>query len=346
MKLIDLRSDTVTLPTPEMMEAIMKAKLGDDGRARGDKGEDETAVAVEKKVADKLGLDDSLFVPSGTFGNTVCVMAYAKRGDSVVVASNSHIYKSEKVLFDDDVCGRVPVIVPQIRGVYNIAELISVLRTKKIAVVCIENSYNFEGGAVIPKNKMREIIDLCSSYGVPVHLDGARIFNAAEALNTDVANLIKGVKSVMVCVSKGLCAPIGSFIAGDKEFIKKVRDIRKKMGGQLRQVGILEAAAGIAIDTMTNYVNYDNIRARKLAEGIQNAKGIYIDMSTVQTNIIKVDLTGRVEAREFIKRLEDEKKVKTHYINDSSIRLVTYHGISDDDIEETITRIKDFCNSI
>lgn len=346
MKLIDLRSDTVTLPTPEMMEAITKAKLGDDGRARGDKGEDETAVAVEKMVADKLGLEDSLFVPSGTFGNTVCVMTHTKRGDSVLVASNSHIYKSEKVLFDDDVCGRVPVIVPQIRGVYNIAELISVLRTKKIAVVCIENSYNFEGGTVIPKDKMREIIDLCSSYGVPVHLDGARLFNAAEALGTDAASLIKGVKSVMVCVSKGLCAPIGSFIAGDKEFIKNAREIRKKMGGQLRQVGILEAAAGIAIDTMIDYVNYDNERARKLAEGIQNAKGIYIDMSTVQTNIIKVDLTGSVETRVFIKRLENEKKIRTHYINDNSIRLVTYHGISDDDIEEAITRINDFCNSI
>lgn len=346
MRVIDLRSDTVTLPTKEMLDAIAKAKVGDDGRVRGSKGEDQTAVEVEALAAEKLGTEDALFVPSGTMGNTLCVMAMTKRGDSVVVASNAHIYKSEKVLFDDDVCGRVPVIVSQHKGVYDIAELIIALESNKISVVCLENSHNFEGGAVISREKMKEIIDICSSYGVPVHLDGARLFNASEALHIGVAELTEGVKSMMVCVSKGLCAPVGSFVAGDKAFIKRVREVRKLMGGQLRQVGILEAAAGVALCSMTERVSHDNLRARRLAEGIKAAPGVYIDMSTVQTNIVKVNLTGGMEARELIRKLEEEKKVRAHYINDSAIRLVTYHGITDDDITEAILRINDFCNSI
>lgn len=327
MRIIDLRSDTVTLPTEEMLTAIMKAKVGDDGRARGNKGEDQTAVEVEAMAANKLGTEDALFVPSGTMGNTLCVMALTKRGDSVVVASNAHIYKSERVLFDDDVCGRVPVIASQHKGVYDIAELIDVLESKKISVVCLENSHNFEGGAVVSREKMKEIIDICSSYNVPVHLDGARLFNAAEALNMEASALAAGVKSMMVCVSKGLCAPVGSFVAGDAAFIKKVRQIRKLMGGQLRQVGILEAAAGVALGSMTNRVVHDNLRARRLAEGIKDAPGFYIDMSCVQTNIVKINLTGGIEAKELIRRLEEEKKVRAHYINDSAIRLVTYYGI-------------------
>lgn len=346
MKEIDLRSDTVTLPTAEMIEAMSTAQLGDDGREHGDKGEDKTAERVEGLVAGILGKEDSLFVPSGTFGNTLCIMTLTKRGDSVIVASNSHIYKSEKSLFDENIYGRVPVLVPQIKGVYNIAELISALKNGNISVVCIENSYNFEGGTVMSKEKTEEIISICSSYNVPVHLDGARLLNAAGALNTDAASLAKGTTSVMLCVSKGLCAPVGSFVAGDRVFIKEARKMRKLLGGQLRQVGILEAAAEIAVKSVALNIGKDNLRARRLAEGIKDAKDIYIDLDTVQTNIIKINLTGSIEAREFIKRLEETKKIRSHYINDSSVRLVTYNGITDSDIEEAIKRINNFCNTL
>ncbi|HWR60106.1 MAG TPA: GntG family PLP-dependent aldolase [Clostridia bacterium] len=346
MKVIDLRSDTVTLPTPRMLKEMVSAPLGDDGRAKGSKGEDPTVVKLERMAAERFGKEDALFVPSGTMGNMVCLMTLAKRGESVVVAQNTHLYKSEKANFDPDFCGLIPVFVPQSRGVYCLDTLKKTLESKKIAAVCIENSYNFEGGSVISREKIRAILNICNGFNVPVHLDGARIFNAAAALSMEVKELTEGVTSLMFCVSKGLCAPIGSLILGSYEFIAGAREIRKEVGGQLRQVGILAAAGIVALEEMSERVSHDNIRARRLAEGIKDAGNISIDMDNVQTNIVKVDMTGDIDGKDFLKRLEAEKKVRGHFIDSRSIRLVTYHGITDEDIDEAIIRIKDFCAAI
>ncbi len=343
MKVIDLRSDTVTLPTSEMLQYMLQAEVGDDGRARGSKGEDKAAVIAEERIAQIFGKEDALFVPSGTMGNSVCIMTHCKRGDKAVTCQNMHMYKAEKVAFTEEGFGIQAVLVPQKKGCYVMEELEKALEENDVKLVCIENTYNFEGGTVITREEIEQILDIAHSKGVPVHMDGARIFNAAVALGMSVDKLCEGVDSVQFCVSKGLSAPIGSFITGSAEFIKNARLVRKQMGGQLRQVGLLAAAGQYAVENLSARIMHDNERALRLAEGIKDAKDISVDMSTVQTNIVKVDLHGELKGRDWLKALEEEQNVRAHYITDESIRLVTYRGITDEDIAEAIERIRNFC---
>ena len=343
MRTIDLRSDTVTLPTKEMLEYMISVPLGDDGRAKGSKGEDPTAVEAETYVAEVFGKEDALFVPSGSMGNMVCVATHCKRGEKAVTAKNMHMYKAEKGIFSEALCGVLPVCLPHTKGVYDLAELEKTLQGGDIKLVCLENTYNFEGGCVISREDIEKILEITKRYGVKTHMDGARVFNAAAYLGISVAELTKGIDSVQFCVSKGLSAPIGSFVVGSSEFIAAARGTRKLLGGQLRQVGLLEAGGEYAIKHLSARVAHDNARARKLAEGIQNAKDISIDMSTVQTNFVKVDLHGQLKGKDWLRALEEEAHVRAHYITDDSIRLVTYRGISDEDIDEAITRICAFC---
>ena len=343
MKTIDLRSDTVTLPTREMLEYMISVPLGDDGRAKGSKGEDPTAAEAEAYVAKVFGKEDALYVPSGSMGNMVCVAPHCKRGEKAVTAVNMHMYKAEKGIFSPDLCGIVPVCLPHTKGVYDLKELEKALKGGDIKLVCLENTYNFEGGCVISREDIEKILKLCKQYGAATHMDGARVFNAASALGISVAELTEGVDSVQFCVSKGLSAPIGSFLVGSREFIEKARATRKLMGGQLRQVGLLAGAGMYAVQHLSERVAHDNARARKLAEGIQDAKDISIDLSTVQTNIVKVDLHGALKGKDWLRALEEEAHVRAHYITDDSIRLVTYRGISDEDIDEAIVRIRNFC---
>lgn len=343
MKTIDLRSDTVTLPTREMLEYMISVPVGDDGRAKGGKGEDPTAAEAEAYVAQVFGKEDALYVPSGSMGNMVCVATHCQRGEKAVTATNMHMYKAEKGIFGERVCGIVPVCLPHTKGVYDLEELDRTLSAGDIKLVCLENTYNFEGGCVISREDMEKMIAVCHRHGVPTHMDGARVFNAACALGISVAELTKDVDSVQFCVSKGLSAPIGSFIVGSREFIARARETRKLLGGQLRQVGLLAGAGMYAVQHLSARVAHDNARARRLAEGLTGAKDITIDLSTVQTNIVKVDLHGALKGRDWLRALEEEAHVRAHYITDDSIRLVTYRGISDEDIEEAIVRIRDFC---
>lgn len=345
MKTIDLRSDTVTLPTKEMLDYMMSVPVGDDGRVHGDKGEDPTATEAEKYVADLFGKEDALYVPSGTMGNMVCVATHCKRGEKAVTARNMHMYKAEKGIFNPELCGVEPVCLPHTRGVYDLQELESTLKGGDIKLVCLENSYNFEGGCVIPRGDIDRILEICQRYGVATHMDGARVFNAACALGITVKELVAGIDSVQFCVSKGLSAPIGSFIVGSKDFIQRAREMRKMLGGQLRQVGILAGAGLYAVMHLSQRVSHDNARARRLAEGLQGAKHISIELDTVQTNIVKVDLHGARKGKDWLKALEEQEQVRGHYITDESIRLVTYRGITDEDIEEAIIRIRRFCEN-
>lgn len=343
MKIIDLRSDTVTLPTKEMLEYMISVPVGDDGRAKGKKGEDPTAAEAEAYAAQVFDREDALYVTSGTMGNMVCVATHCKRGEKAVTATNMHMYKAEKGIFNPDFCGIVPVLLDHTRGVYDLGQLERTLDGDDIKLVCLENTYNFEGGCCISREDIEKILVLCQRYRVKTHMDGARIFNAAAALNTTVADLTAGIDSVQFCVSKGLSAPIGSFLVGSQEFIDAARNTRKIVGGQCRQIGLLAGAGMYAMKHLSARVAEDNARAYKLAVGIKDAHNISVDMETCQTNIVKVNLLGSLKGKAWLKALEEEAGIRAHYITDDAIRLVTYRGITDEDIDEAIVRIRNFC---
>ncbi len=341
MKTIDLRSDTLTVPTEEMLSYMISVSVGDDGRALGDKGEDPTAVETERYMAELFGREDALFVPSGTMGNTLCVKTHCCRGSRVITAANMHLYKAEKVLFEPEFGGMEAVLVPQKHGVYEEAELKRALEKGGIGAVCLENSYNFEGGRAIARGEMEKVITLAHAHGVPVHVDGARIFNAALALHTEVAALTKDADSVMFCVSKGLGAPIGSFIVGSREFIVRAREIRKRMGGQLRQVGYLEAAGRYAVEHAKEQLEKDHENARLFAQLLDDCPGLSLNLSSVQTNLVMLSPEGG-NAREWLQKLKEQEGVLGHFIDDTSARFVTYRGIEREDISEAAKRIRRF----
>lgn len=347
LKVIDLRSDTLTLPTEEMLISMMTAKLGDDGRTDGLKGEDPTVIQLEELAAQMFGKEDAIFVPSGTMGNIISIMAQANRGDTIVVAQNAHIYKNEKGIFDKDIFGYIPEFVPYNKGAYCLDKLEEALKAKNISVVCLENTFNYEGGTVISSEQTKAITDLCKQYDVSVHLDGARIFNASVALKEDVKELTEGIDSVSFCLSKGLCAPIGAVIVGRSEFIKKARIIRKLIGGQMRQAGILAAAGIVALENMTNRLIDDHKMAQKLAEGLLKVNGLKIDMKTVQTNIVKVALESEeLTSDQFVKVLSKKFKVKGGATSEKTLRFVTYNGIKEGDIYEAVIRINECCGEV
>lgn len=347
MEMIDLRSDTLTQPTEEMLASIMKAKVGDDGRSKGLKGEDETVIELERIAADIFGKEDALFVPSGIMGNNVSILTHGSRGDLVVVSENNHIYNPEKGLFKGDLFGMVPVFVSENNGMYDLDELEEVLKTKDISVVCIENSHNSRGGTVISKLQTSKIVDLCKRYEVPVHLDGARIFNASIALETDVKELTKDIDSVMFCLSKGLSAPVGSMVVGSTDFIKKARAKRKLIGGQMRQVGVIAAPGIVALNKMVERLEEDNNLARELAERLSEIPGLKVDMDTVQTNIVTFNLDFKnIDTKQFLVELYERYNIRAGLTPLKSIRFVIYNGIKEKDITEVVARIKQLCKEM
>lgn len=337
-KIIDLRSDTLTVPDGGMLKAMMQASVGDDGRVLGTKGEDPTAIEAERCMAALFGKEDALFVPSGTMGNTICVQTHCRRGDRIAVASNMHIYRAEKVLFESEFGGMKAVVIPQKKGIYEKAVLKETLEQKRVDLVCLENSYNFEGGRVLDCQDMQEIVKLSHSFGVPVHVDGARIFNAALAVGTSVSELTKDADSVMFCVSKGLGAPVGSYIVGSAEFIHRAREIRKLAGGQLRQVGYLQAAGRYAVEHGLEQLLKDHRNAKLFAALLDGCAGFTLDKTSVQTNMVMIQL-HEGNAREWIFNLEKEEGVRAHYINDHSVRFVMFRGVEEIDVREAAMRI-------
>lgn len=342
MRQIDLRSDTLTKPTTEMLESILCAPVGDDGRASGRKGEDPTVAETEIMAAKLFGKEDALFVPSGTLGNTLCGCTHCPREAGVVIAENMHAYRAEESLFSPEYFGRKAVLVPQSEGMYHMDPLHAALKSGRVRLVWLENSYNFEGGRALPREDIKRVADLCHQYDVPIHLDGARIFNAAAALHISVKELTQDVDSIMFCVSKGLSAPIGSFVVGSYAFIDRARVIRKKLGGQLRQAGVLAATARYALEHMVQRLPEDHAHARQLADGLMNCPGIHVDMDAVQTNIVNIVIQTGENSRSWLKRLEQEQNLRVHYIDPKTVRLVTYRGITSEDIEEAIQRLQIF----
>jgi threonine aldolase len=292
---IDLRSDTVTQPTPEMREAMLKAELGDDVFS-----DDPTVNRLEEMAAAKMGKEAAVFVASGTMGNLTSLLTHCQRGEEVIVGDQAHIFRYEaggssalggiaQFQIPNNPDGALPLdrVEAAIRGSDQ-----HEARTKLIA---LENTHNRCGGTVLPVSYMKQVRELADQHHLKVHLDGARIFNAAVALGVDVKSITQYADSVTFCLSKGLSAPVGSVICGSREFIAQARRYRKMLGGGMRQAGVLAAAGIVALEKMVDRLAEDHANARRLAEGLADMPGVTIDLDRVQTNILFFNLTSEVK---------------------------------------------------
>ncbi|OCL26920.1 threonine aldolase [Orenia metallireducens] len=332
MKVIDLRSDTVTKPTTKMREVMAYAEVGDDVY-----GEDPTINKLEQKAAELVGKEAALFVASGTMGNLLAVMTHTQPGNEIILGKNSHIFQYE-------VGGLAKLAGVQARtlddseGIFSTKDLLSAIRGEDIhypesGLVCLENTHNKAGGVAIPKNKIDEISKTAHQHNIPVHLDGARIFNAVTELEEQVIDLVAEVDSVMFCLSKGLAAPVGSILAGTQEFIDKARKNRKMLGGGMRQAGILAAAALVAIEEMIDRLALDHDLAKKLAEGIDSK---VVTLESVNSNFVILKVNEQLyDTKGLITEL-DRKGIKVSQFGSDLLRVVTHKDISKEDIDRVI----------
>ena len=332
---IDLRSDTVTKPTPAMREAMAKAEVGDDVYI-----EDPTVNQLQERAAELFGFPAALFVPTGTMGNQICVRLHTQPATEVILDAKSHIYNWELGSLAA-ISGVVPRLLPTLNGHPTwdeIAEVIApqVYYRAQTSLICLENTHNMHGGTVCEASRVHEICEKAHEKGLKVHIDGARIFNAAAALDTPVSELVKGADSVMFCLSKGLGAPIGSLICGSREFIEKARVVRKMLGGGLRQVGVLAAAGMIALEDGPAWIAEDHANARRIAESLAKLDGITIDAASVKTNIVifNVEKFG-LTAAQFVERLAGAG-VLAGAVSAYEVRFVTHHDVSGNDCERAV----------
>jgi threonine aldolase len=332
---IDLRSDTVTLPTPRMREAMARAEVGDDVF-----GEDPTVNRLEAAAARAMGKDAAVFVPSGTMGNLSALLAHAQRGQEVILGDESHIFHYEAggasalggLVFHPvptRADGRVPVeaIEGALRG-----------RADWLAppgVICLENTHNRCGGAVIPVEDFAAVAAVAARHNVPVHLDGARLFNAAVAAGVPVTAWTRHVTSVQFCLSKGLGAPAGSLVAGATDYVARVRRARKMLGGGMRQAGVLAAAGLVALTEMVNRLAEDHANARALAAGLAALPGLDVDPSSVHTNIVIFRVAPGLDGRAFVEAAQREG-VRVIDMGAGRLRAVTHEGITSRDCGDAV----------
>jgi len=327
-----------------MREAMNNAEVGDDVYQ-----EDPTVNRLEELAAKKLGKEAALFVPSGTMGNLISVLTHCQKGEEVILEMDSHIYYYE-VGGMSAVAGVIPRLIVGDKGILNPQDIKRALREEnlhypKTTLICVENTHNRAGGTIVSSKIIEEICQLAHQRNIQVHLDGARIFNAAIALNIRPALLVKDVDSVMFCLSKGLSAPVGSILAGSKEFIQRARKNRKMLGGGMRQAGILAAAGIIALENMVERLEEDHKNARILGEGLADIGGIKVDLETVQTNMVYFDLNeSGINTFQFLPKLA-EYNILGSPRPPTKVRLVTHYGISEDDIYDTIKAIKEIHSS-
>ncbi|CAN5522705.1 low-specificity L-threonine aldolase [soil metagenome] len=339
--MIDLRSDTVTKPTPAMRRAMAEAEVGDDVY-----GEDPTVNLLQGRAAEIFGKEAALFVPTGSMGNQIAVKLHTKAGDEVIIEERGHIFNYE--MGTPAVVAGVlirPVKSQTGSGILTWKEIESALHINQpyyacpTGLICLENSHNLAGGSVMTAEHCAEICDAAHKLGIPIHLDGARIFNAAAALNESVAELSKNVDSVQFCLSKGLGAPVGSMLLGKKDFIEEARVWRKRLGGGMRQVGVLAAAGLIALEETPKVLHLDNENAKLLAKGAANLKGVSIDAEKVATNIVIFDVSNAdISASEICAKLKEYDILASSFGN--SIRMVTHYDVSRKDIETTLKAMR------
>jgi threonine aldolase len=338
-EIIDLRSDTVTLPTEEMLDAVRCAKLGDDVFR-----EDPTVNRLEKMAAEKMGKEVALLVTSGTQANLVSLLSNANRGELVMLESESHIYWYE-VGGISTVAGLLPWPIESSLGALAPEDVEASIRPKNIhfpraSLICLENTHNRHGGTVITPDQIKAVSEVAQKHGLKLYLDGARIFNAAVALRTDVKEFTKHVDNLMFCLSKGLCCPVGSLLVGTGTFIEKARKMRKILGGGMRQAGIIAAPGIVALESMVNRLEEDHRNAKRLAEGIAKIDGIQVDLSRVQTNMVCFDVGGLgITADLFTSKLR-QKGVLALGLAKKNLRMVTHRGIEKEHIEKSIAAIE------
>lgn len=345
--MIDLRSDTLTHPSSEMKNAIHHAELGDDGRMDvSGRSEDPTVRKLEDLAANLTGHEAALFCNSGTMANYIAVLTHGlQRGDKILTDRLSHISRNEKALFMKNLIGLEPRFYPVNNyGIPHIQSIEHYLVSEKINLLTLENTHNSYGGTCLSAEQMKIICDMAQSSKVPVHLDGARIFNAAVYFDINVDQLTSPADSVMFCLSKGLGAPMGSMLCGPIEFIKTARKMRKILGGSLRQSGIIAAAGIVALKDGFERLRTDHENATYLASKINN-QYIKVDLQTVQTNIINADISASSNSAFQIKKELEKSGLKLNAISETKIRLVIHKDISKAEISEAAVILNNHFNN-
>jgi len=342
-EIIDLRSDTVTLPTAEMLDAIRHAELGDDVF-----GEDPTVNRLEKLASERMGKEAALLVTSGTHANLISLMNNAKPGELVILEAQSHIYWYE-VGGVSLIAGLLPWPVESRLGALDPEDVEAAIRPPNIhfpkpSLICLENTHNRHGGTIIKPDQIKTVSEVAQTYGLKLYLDGARIFNAAVALRVDVKEFTKHVDNLMFCLSKSLCCPIGSLLVGTSEFIEKSRKLRKVLGGGMRQAGIIAAPGIVALERMIDRLEEDHRNAKRLAEGIAKIEGVQIDLSCVQTNMVCFDVSGLGVSDDSILSKLKQKGILALMVAKNKVRMVTHKGIEKEHVEKAIAAIESISN--
>lgn len=342
METIDLRSDTVTRPTPEMRQAMAQAEVGDDVY-----GEDPTINRLQEMAAAKMGKEAGLFVPSGTMGNLVAVLSHCGRGDEVILGNKAHTFLYE--------AGGISALggvhsyqLPnQPDGTLQLDGIRAAIRSEDVhnpitRLIALENTHNRCGGVALTPGYTRAVGNLAHEHGLSVHLDGARIFNAAVAQGIQAAELAAPVDSVTFCLSKGLCAPVGSVLCGTKEFIRKAHRIRKQLGGGMRQAGVLAAAGIVSLETMVDRLAEDHARAKKLAQDLARIPGLVLDPGSPYTNMLFLGLAGEVSltASQVAVKAAD-CGLKIGVVEERRFRMVMHYWIDDAAVEKTVEVFKE-----
>jgi threonine aldolase len=340
-KTIELRSDTFTLPTPAMRRAMAEAEVGDDQY-----GEDPTVNRLEKRAAEVVGKESAVFVASGMLGNLCGVLSQTERGDEVIVGDLAHIYQNE--MGASFVLGSLqPRVIPNRNGLPALEDIQAAMRPQgmfpRTSLVCLENTHNNCGGSVITAEETRAVAEVAHDRGLRIHLDGARIFNAAAALGVETSELCAPVDTVQFCFSKGLAAPVGSILCGPGETIAKARRVRKLLGGAMRQAGVIAAAALVALDEMRGRLSEDHRNAKALAEGLAGIQGIRIEAERVVTNIVSFEIDPQwMDAGAFAKTCAARGLRISRYLGNSPrLRAVTHHDVDQSDIEQALVIVRE-----
>jgi threonine aldolase len=342
MKVIDLRSDTVTHPTPEMRKAMFEAEVGDDVY-----GEDPTVNRLEAMAAKMMDKEAAVFTTSGTQGNLTAVLTHTHHGDEIIVGDQAHIlwYEVGGAAALGGVILRT--VSNDSRGRLDPDDIERTIRGKDIhytqtTLLCLENTHNRCGGTVLTTDYTDEVCNLAHRRGLKVHLDGARIFNAAVALGVPAHALAQNADSVALCLSKGLSAPVGSLLCGRREFVERARKFRKMLGGGMRQAGVIAAAGIVALETMVDRLAEDHANARRLAQGLAGIRGIALAQEDIPTNIVMFRVSPPLSPMEFIEAL-DRAGVNIGLRDGRPFRAVTHRMVSSSDIDEALTRIEAVC---
>lgn len=336
--MIDLRSDTVTKPTEEMRKAMYEAIVGDDVYE-----EDPTVNELENLAAKMLGKEAALFVTSGTQGNQVAVITLCRPGNEVIVEENAHLFFYEGAAMSA-FAGVQPRTLSGVDGAFTTEQLQGAIRSDDIhfpetGLICLENTHNRAGGAVISVEKMKSLYEIAQQHRIPLHLDGARLFNAAVALQVDVRELTMYCDTLQVCLSKGLGSPIGSILAGSRDFINRARKTRKRLGGGWRQAGILAAAGIVSLTKMVDRLSEDHAKAQVLAEGLSVIPELQV-VNKVETNIVFIDVTRTgLSASEFVDRLK-VNRILISAFGPKTVRFTTHYDVSMEQIYDALKTIQ------